>query len=552
MSRRFCVPGLLLICLAACGRKADLIITGGVVWTGLSSGQPQPGAVAVRGGRIVAVGDTAVVRRYVGGETQVLSARGGLIMPGFSDGHTHFINGGFQLASADLRDAATPQEFIRRLKAYAQKLKPGEWITGGDWDHTLWKGAPLPRREWIDSVTPNNPVFVNRLDGHEALANSAAIRAAGVTKDTPTPPGGEILRDPRTGDPIGIFKDQALGLIDRAVPEPSPEQRDSALARALAHAASLGVTATSHVSASWADLASYRRLEKAGRMTLRVAVYLDLSQWRAVADTIRRSGPGDDWVKIGGLKGYVDGSAGSRTAYFFEPYADSAGYAGLMQYAEPDLRSWIGNADSAGLQVTVHAIGDRANAIILDIYDSVAKAHGARDRRFRVEHAQHLRPQDIPRFGRLGVIASMQPYHAIDDGRWVEGRIGPVRIKTTYAFRTLLDTGAKLGFGSDWTVAPLDPILGVYAAVTRRTLDGKHPSGWVPEQMITVGEALRAYTEGNAYATFNEKKWGTLAPGYDADLVVVDRNLFTMPPDSLDRAMVSYTVVGGKVVYARK
>jgi len=552
MSRRFSAPGLLLICLAACGRKADLIITGGVVWTGLSSGQPQPGAVAVRGGRIVAVGDTAVVRRYVGGETQVLSARGGLIMPGFSDGHTHFINGGFQLASVDLRDAATPQEFIRRLKAYAQKLKPGEWITGGDWDHTLWKGAPLPRREWIDSVTPNNPVFVNRLDGHEALANSAAIRAAGVTKDTPTPTGGEIPRDPRTGDPIGIFKDQALGLIDRAVPEPSPEQRDSALARALAHAASLGVTATSHVSASWADLASYRRLEKAGRMTLRVAVYLDLSQWRAVADTIRRSGPGDDWVKIGGLKGYVDGSAGSRTAYFFEPYADSAGYAGLMQYAEPDLRSWIGNADSAGLQVTVHAIGDRANAIILDIYDSVAKAHGARDRRFRVEHAQHLRPQDIPRFGQLGVIASMQPYHAIDDGRWVEGRIGPVRIKTTYAFRTLLDTGAKLGFGSDWTVAPLDPIVGVYAAVTRRTLDGKHPSGWVPEQMITVGEALRAYTEGNAYATFNEKKWGTLAPGYDADLVVVDRNLFTMPPDSLDRAMVSYTVVGGRVVYARK
>ena len=552
MSRRFSVPGLLLMCLAACGRKADLVITGGVVWTGLSSGKPQPGAVAVKGGRILAVGDTAAVRRYVGGETQVLSARGGLIMPGFADGHTHFINGGFQLVSVDLRDAATPQEFIRRLKAYAQKLKPGEWITGGDWDHTLWKGAPLPRREWIDSVTPNNPVFVDRLDGHEALANSAAIRAAGVTKDTPTPPGGEILRDPRTGEPVGIFKDQALGLIGKAVPEPSPEQRDSALARALAHAASLGVTATSHVSASWADLASYRRLEKAGRMTVRVALYLDLSEWRAVADTIRRSGSGDDWVRIGGLKGYVDGSAGSRTAYFFDPYADSAGYAGLMQYAEPDLRSWIGNADSAGLQVTVHAIGDRANAIILDIYDSVAKVHGARDRRFRVEHAQHLRPQDIPRFGRLGVIASMQPYHAIDDGRWVEGRIGPVRIKTTYAFRTLLDTGAKLGFGSDWTVAPLDPILGVYAAVTRRTLDGKNPNGWVPEQKITVGEALHAYTEGNAYATFNEGKWGTLAPGYYADLVVVDRNLFTVPPDSLDRAKVSYTVVGGKVVYSRR
>src|SRR5213083_2111296 len=546
-------PRLLLVLavVSACSPKADLVITGGSVWTGLSTGRGRPGAVAISAGKILAVGDSADIARYVGSGTEVLHANGGLILPGLADAHTHFIDGGFQLASINLRDAATPQEFVRRLNEYAAHLKPGEWITGGDWDHTLWRGAPLPRREWIDSVTPNNPVFVNRLDGHEALANSAAIRAAGVTKDTPTPTGGEILRDPRTGDPIGIFKDQALGLIDRAVPEPSPEQRDSALARALAHAASLGVTATSHVSASWADLASYRRLEKAGRMTLRVAVYLELSQWRAVADTIRRSGLGDDWVKIGGLKGYVDGSAGSRTAYFFEPYADSAGDEGLMQYAEPDLRSWVGNGDSAGLQVTVHAIGDRANAIILDIYDSVARVHGARDRRFRVEHAQHLRPQDIPRFGRLGVIASMQPYHAIDDGRWVEGRIGPVRIKTTYAFRTLLDTGAKLGFGSDWTVAPLDPILGVYAAVTRRTLDGKHPNGWVPEQKISVGEALRAYTAGNAYATFDEARRGTLTPGADADLVVLDRNLFTTPPDSLDQARVRYTIVGGRVVYRR-
>src|SRR2546425_10191029 len=216
------------------------------------------------------------------------------------------------------------------------------------------------------------------------------------------------------------------------------------------------------------------------------------------------------------------------------------------------MRTWIGNADSAGMQIAVHAMGERAHATQLDIYDSVARAHGPRDRRFRDEHSQHLRPTDIPRFGRIGVVASMQPYHAIDDGRWVEQRIGPERIKSTYAFRTLLDTHARLAFGSDWTVAPLDPILGIYAAVTRRTLHGTHPSGWVPEQKITVGEALRAYTYGNAWATFNEQKWGTLAPGYDADLVVVDRNLFTMPPDSLDRAMVSYTVVGGKVVYARK
>src|SRR5213593_2840244 len=548
MRRRLSL-GLLCLTLAACARQADIIVTGGMVWTGLSNGAPQKGAVALANGKILAVGDSAQIARYAGPKTQAIQADGGLVLPGFTDGHTHFIDGGFQLASVDLRNAATPKEFIRRIKDYARTLKPGEWITGGDWDHTLWPGQPLPRHDWIDSVTPANPVFVNRLDGHEALANAAALRAAGVTRDTPTPPGGEILRDAKTGEPIGIFKDQALDLIGRAQPDPSPEQRDSALARALAHAASLGVTATAHMSASWADLASYRRLERAGRLTMRVALYLPVDAWRAVAESVKAHGAGDAWVKIGGLKGFMDGSAGSRTALFFEPYADSAGYRGLMQNPERDMRSWVGNADSAGLQVTVHAIGDHANALLLSIYDSVMRAHGPRDRRFRVEHAQHLRPQDIPLFGKLGVIPSMQPYHAIDDGRWVEQRIGPVRIKTTYAFRTLLDTGAKLAFGSDWIVAPLDPISGVYAAVTRRTLDGKNPNGWVPEQKVSVGEALRAYTAGNAYATFDEGKRGTLAPGADADVVVLDRNLFTIPPDSLDRARVSYTIVGGKVVY---
>jgi predicted amidohydrolase YtcJ len=550
MRRRLSL-GLLCLTLAACARKADIIITGGMVWTGLSSGAPQEGTVALAGGKILAIGEDAQITRYAGPNTQRIQANGGLVLPGFTDGHTHFIGGGFQLASVDLHDAATPQEFIRRLREYAKTLKPGEWIIDGGWDHTLWRGQPLPRHEWIDSVTPANPVFVSRVDGHEALANAAAMRAASVTKDTPTPSGGEILRDPRTGELLGIFKDRALDLVGRVIPEPSPEQQDSALARALAYAASLGVTATAHVSASWADLATYRRLERAGRLAMRAALYLPLDGWRAVAETVSRSTRGDEWVKIGGLKGYMDGSAGSRTAYFFEPYSDSAGYYGLLQHPEADMRRWIGSADSAGLQIAVHAIGDRANAILLSIYDSVARTHGPRDRRFRVEHAQHLRPQDIPLFGKLGVIASMQPYHAIDDGRWVEQRIGPVRIKTTYAFRTLLDTGGKLAFGSDWTVAPLDPILGVYAAVTRRTLDGKHPGGWVPDQKISVGEALRAYTWGNAYATFDERRRGTLAPGADADVVVLDRNLFTIPPDSLDRARVRYTIVGGRVVYRR-
>lgn len=547
MRRTSCVVALAL--LTACGSKADIVIQGGPVWTGLSTGRGRPGAVAIAGDKILAVGDSADIARYVGPKTRVLEASGGLIMPGFADGHTHFVDGGFQLASINLRDANTPQEFVRRLKEYAAHVKPGEWILGGDWDHTLWRGAPLPRHDWIDSVTPNNPVFIGRLDGHMALANAAAMRAAKVTSATRVPVGGEMPRDAR-GEPTGIFKDNAEGLIDAAIPAPSAEQEDSAVARALAYAASLGVTATGNMSASWANLAAYKRMERAGRMTARVILYIPIDQWHAVADSVR-NGAGDDWVRIGGVKGYMDGSAGSRTAFFFEPFSDSAGYYGLMRQPEADMRAWVGAADSAGLQIAVHAIGDRANAIILAIYDSVTHAHGARDRRFRVEHAQHLRPQEIPLFGPRRVVPSMQPYHAIDDGRWVEQRIGPMRIKTTYAFRTLLDTEAPLAFGSDWTVAPLDPMLGVYAAVTRRTLDDKNPGGWVPEQKISVGEALRAYTYGNAWATFNEQKWGTLAPGRFADVVVLDRDPFAVQPESLGTIKPRFTIVGGKVVYQK-
>ncbi|MBI4500884.1 MAG: amidohydrolase [Gemmatimonadetes bacterium] len=545
---------MLLVCaavLAGCSRKADLVITNGQVWTGRDSGAARPGAVAIAGDSIIAAGDSAIVARYVGRKTQVIDAGGGLVAPGFNDSHTHFIDGGFQLASIDLRDAASPEEFVRRIGEFARTKQPGEWILGGVWDHTLWKGQPLPRHEWVDSVTANNPVFISRLDGHEALANAAAMKAAGVTRSTPVPAGGEILHDAKTGEPTGIFKDQALDLIGSVVPGPTAEQTDSALARALAHAASLGVVATSFVSAPFEGLQSFRRLEKAGRLTMRATLYFPLAQWRAVAETLKADGPGDDWVRIGGVKGFMDGSAGSRTARFFQPYADSAGYRGLWQNPPDSMARWIGSADSAGLQVAVHAIGDEANAVLLAIYDSVAEAHGARDRRFRDEHAQHLRPEDIPAFGLLGIVPSMQPYHAIDDGRWVQIRIGPVRIKTTYAFRTLLDTHAPLAFGSDWTVAPLDPIAGIYAAVTRRTLDGKNPGGWVPEQKVSLAEALKAYTWTNAFAVFAEKKRGTLAPGMLADVVVLDRDLFTVRPDSLDQAKVRATIVGGKVVYRR-
>ncbi|MFI5234172.1 MAG: amidohydrolase [Gemmatimonadales bacterium] len=535
-----------LVGAAACHPSASLVVYG-KIWTGDSTA-PMAHALAVSGDSILAVGDSATIARSVGRGTEVVYASG-LVVPGLQDSHTHFIDGGFQLASLDLRTAATPAEFIRRVRDFARRQPKGQWIVGGDWDHTLWPGQPLPRHEWIDSVTPDNPVFINRLDGHEALANAAALRAAGVTAATPAPPGGEIGHDPRTGAPTGMFKDQALRLVYSVVPDPSPEARDSALVRALAYAASLGVTGTAHMFASFADLASYRRIERAGRLTMRVVLYLPLNDWHAVADTVAASGAGDDWVRIGGLKQFMDGSAGSRTAFFAQPYSDSAGYRGLLRNTPADMARWIGAADSVHLQVAVHAIGDSANAILLGIYDSVSRAHGARDRRFRIEHAQHLRPQDIPRFGQLGVIASVQPDHLVDDGRWIQDRIGPERIKSTYPFRTLLDTHAVLAFGSDWTVATLDPIQGIFAAVTRRTLDGKNPGGWVPEQKVSLADALRAYTWGGSYATFTEQHRGTLTPGKWADFDILDKDLFALRPEALPSARVAMTVVGGKVVY---
>jgi predicted amidohydrolase YtcJ len=527
-------------------RPADMVIYGRV-WTGDST-RPWAHAVAISGDTISAVGDSAEIARLTGRSTRVISNGKAMVTPGFMDGHTHFIYGGFQLTQVDLRDANTPAEFVRRIKAYAAKLKPGEWILGGNWDHERWPGTPLPDRSWIDSVTPNNPVFVDRLDGHMTLANSVVLKLAHIDRSTQDVPGGTIVRR-RDGEPTGVVKDAAQNLVYAVQPTPSPQQADAAIDRAMRWAASHGVTGVADVSVPWFEVAALRRAHDAGRMITRVAVFVPVQDWRLMADTVRAAGRGDHWLRLAGVKGYVDGSLGSTTALFYEPYLDAPDTKGLMVTPEDSLRKWIGAADSAGLQVAVHAIGDRANGVILDIYDSLARAHGPRDRRFRIEHAQHLRSSDIQRIGRSGVIASMQPYHAIDDGRWAEKRIGPERIKTTYAFRSLLDAGAHLAFGSDWTVAPLDPILGIYAAVTRRTLDGKHPEGWVPEQKITVEEALRAYTTGNAYGVFAERQRGMLKPGYLADVTVLSQDLTAIPPEKIEHVAVRATVAGGKIVF---
>lgn len=529
---------------------ADLIIVNANVHT-MTGPQAAAEAIAILGRRIIAVGSNDEIKKFSGTNTRTIDAKGQLVLPGFNDAHVHFMSGGFQLSSVDLRDAKSPEEFAQRIRDFAVKLPPGRWITGGDWDHESWPGANLPTKELIDSYTPNTPVFVNRLDGHMALANSVALKLAGVTSATRDPDGGVIVRDPKTGEPTGILKDAAQSFVWKVIPTASFEEKLSAARAATNHAASLGVTSVQDMSAG-VDVGVYQTLLDRGELKTRIYAVWPLPSWDRLARTGVRAHFGSAMLRTGGLKGFADGSLGSTTALFFDPYLDAPNTSGIPSdemFPDGAMLERVRGADRAGLQVLIHAIGDRANDKILSIYEQVEKEDGARDRRFRIEHAQHLRARDIPRFGRDKVIASMQPYHAIDDGRWAEKRIGPERAKTTYAFRSLIDSGAMLAFGTDWTVAPLNPMLSVYAAVTRRTLDGKRPAGWIPEQKISVEEAVRAYTIGSAYAEFQENEKGMIAPGKLADLVVLSQDIFKIDPNQIDKVKVVLTLMDGRVVY---
>ena len=529
--------------------KADLALINGRIWTGDAT-RPWAEAVASRGERLIAVGANADIQNLVTNGTRVIDLQGKLALPGFIDDHTHFINGGFQLLSVDLRDASTQQEFARRIGEQARKLGPNRWIMGGNWDHERWPGAPLPTRELIDAVTSRNPVFVSRLDGHMGLANSVALRLAGVTRETPDPLGGTIVRDAKTGEPTGVMKDGAQGLIEAVMPKPTDAEYDEAMRAGLAEAARVGVTSIQDITL-WDQYPVYQRFRDAGRLTVRIYSRTPMKEWKRQAELVGRMGPGDSWLRLGGLKAFMDGSLGSTTALFFDVFNDAPNTAGLMagdNLPEGKIEKDIRDADKAGLQCSVHAIGDKANHLLLGYFEEVEKDNGLRDRRFRIEHAQHLLAADIPRFAQLGVIASMQPAHAIDDGRWAEKRIGPERIKTTYAFRSLLDSGARLAFGTDWPVAPLNPLVGIYAAVTRETADGKNPHGWVPGQKISLEEAVRAYTAGSAYAEFGEREKGTIEPGKLADVVVLSQDIFRIDPEEIPKTKVIYTVVGGKVI----
>jgi predicted amidohydrolase YtcJ len=532
---------------------SDLIITHAKVWT-VDKSVPTAEAVAVIGDRIVAVGSNADAEAWRGPKTRVIDAHGKLLLPGFNDSHTHFIDGGAQLDNVQLNDATSSQEFVRRIAEHAKKSPQGQWLLGGDWDETKWSPPQLPTKEMLDPVTPHNPVFFSRYDGHMGIANSQALKLAGITAKTPDPPGGVIVRDAQ-GNPTGALKDAATDLIDKVIPDHTHDQRLHAARRALEHAASVGVTSAQHMNPEFADIAVYDELRQHGELTTRIYAAPLITQVDDLVKIGIRHGFGDSYLRIGALKAYADGSLGSRTAYFFEPFLDTPDNHGLLASGMHPLslmQDRFLKADAAGLQLCTHAIGDQAISIILDMYAEVVKQHGEADRRFRIEHAQHMAAKDFDRFAKLGVIASMQPYHAIDDGRWAEGRIGHDRASRTYAFRTFLDHGVRLAFGTDWDVAPLNPMLGVYAAVTRATLDGKNPNGWFPEQKLTVAEAVEAYSMGSAYAEFQDGVKGSITPGKLADMVLLSDDIFTIDPVKIRDVKVLRTVVGGREVYEAK
>ncbi|HSE43004.1 MAG TPA: amidohydrolase [Acidobacteriota bacterium] len=532
--------------------SADLILTNGRIWT-VDPKLPQVEAIAILGERIVAVGSKEEVNAWKSAATKVIDLQGKRVVPGFNDSHVHFISGGRQLDNVNLKDADSLQEFARRIGERAKLRPKGEWILGGDWDDQRFTPVEMPTRQLIDPLTPDHPVFVNRYDGHMALANSLALKLAGVTKETPDPPGGTIVRD-SNGEPTGALKDAAMTYVYKVIPAPTHEQLLEIGRRASKHAASFGVTSIQDMGMGYDEIAAMADLAERGELITRVYAAAPLSGWQDLAKVGLRHTFGSSLLRVGALKGFADGSLGSSTAYFFEPFSDDPKNHGLLSDEMQPLdgmKGRIQGADAAGLQVCVHAIGDQAISIILDLFDEVAKQNGQRDRRIRVEHAQHMAAKDFARFAKQDVIASMQPYHTIDDGRWAEKRIGHDRSTRTYAFRTFLANGARLAFGTDWNVAPIDPIQGLYAATTRATLDGKQPGGWIPEEKITLAETIEAYTMGSAFAEFQENEKGTIAPGKLADLVVLSDDIFAMKPEQIRNVKVEMTFLGGKMVYSK-
>ena len=535
---------------------ADMVLLGGRVFVA-DAALSEHEAIAVRGDRVFAVGDRDWIATMVGPHTRVVELNGRLVTPGFNDTHMHLASGGVSMLEVVLQGATSLEEVMARVGEAAAVAAPGEWITGRGWDQTRMRPEALgaggwPTREALDRAAPDNPVYLRRIDGHVAWVNTRALELARIDRTLPHPAGGEIVRDSR-GDATGILKETAMNLVSRIIPPADAAKLRRGIEAAMDVAARSGVTSV-QTQAERADLAVYRQLRDAGELTLRVYGWDSLTT--ANIERLRSedviAATGDAWLRIGMLKGFADGTLGSRTAYMLEPFSDVPSTRGIQRLTYEQLEALVLEADAAALQVAVHAIGDAGNRMALDAFERAIVVNGARDSRHRIEHAQILDAADIPRFAQLGVIASMQPTHATSDMRWVEERIGTGRMREgAYVWRSLLDAGAVVSFGTDFGVEPMQPVQGLYSAVTRQSREepGTPPGGWLPEQRLTMAEAIRAYTAIPAWVEFQEHQKGTLERGIFADLVVWDRDLLAVDPVEILDAQPVLTMVGGRVVF---
>ncbi|MGC1390572.1 MAG: amidohydrolase [Bacteroidales bacterium] len=541
-----------------CGQeeKADLVIINGKVLTN-DKNKPIVQAVAIKGEKIIDVGSTSDISLLIEKCcTKVIDAGGRLVLPGFNDAHVHF--GPLDPDYIELRYTTDPSVITQKVKEHVARSNPGELISGGHWEHEMFIDKKWPTKELIDKVSPKNPVILSRADGHSVLVNSCVLRASGITKDTPDPFGGVIQKDPVTGEPTGIIKENAMDMIKTGAVQPgrTPEEENTrrwqGYLLALKEAREYGVTSLQIPGA--ADFDAYERIQKARELTCRIdigkALTADTLLLKKYLDLEKHYPREGNWIRFGYLKAFMDGTIGSGTALMFEPFTDNPSTSGLALMPYEEMEKMIITADKYGFQVGVHAIGDKGNYWVLNAYEKAEKVNGKRDSRHRIEHAQTLRPSDIPRFEKLGVIASMQPTHCISDKKFCEKRIGPERAKGAYAWKSLADAGAILAFGTDYQVEPLNPMEGLYAAVTRKDRLGEEGEGWQPEQKIRMEEAIKYYTLGSAYAQFMENRKGMIKPGFLADIVIVDKDLLTIPENEIMKTKVDYTIVGGKVVFS--
>lgn len=526
----------------------DLILTHGVIYTG-DPAHPRVEAVAIRGDNIIATGTTQEVRALAGAATQVVDLEGRFAMPGFNDAHSHLAGAGQAKLTVNLDGAKSIAELQRLIRARLKDYTAGEWITGRGWDHTLWHPAKFPTRQDLDAVSTTHPMIFSRVDGHVAIANSLALQIAGITRDTKDPAAGKIERD-SSGEPTGMLEeDAAMSLVFRKIPRISTAQRRRGIELVLAELAENGVTSAQDNS-GWDDFLVYGELKREGKLTSRITEWLPFDAPLAELEAKpREGGATDPWLKTGLLKGFMDGALGGRTAAMAAPYSDDSSTRGILRVQPGELNRMAIERDKAGFQIGFHAIGDLANKVALDAFAAVVAANGPRDRRDRIEHAQIVAPGDFERFANLQVIASMQPSHETTDMRWAEARIGTERSKGAYAWRTMLNHGVRLAFGTDYPVEEVNPMRGLHACVTRQLPDGTPPSGWEPQEKISLDECIAAYTTGSAYAEFEEGKKGQILPGQYADIIVLSGDVTKVAPGKILSVKVLQTYAGGKLVY---